>query len=365
MRVLFVNENLGGHATMHLHLARALEERSDVEAEFLHVPAPTLGRRIVSASVPGLARWDADLQPARAKLAAAAWVRRHLRERVADFDVVHFYSHNSALLARETVAGRPWVVSTDSTNEINAVTLPYRSAGRLTAASTRLIRRFEDPVISEATAVVAHSAFAARSLRDDYGRSDVPVVPFGIMPPAVPIERTTPTTPVITFVGKTLAGKGGEMLLRAFARLSRPAELVLVTWEDVAPQPGVTVVNDIHPGDPRLSEILSRTTVLAIPSKVDTFGYASLEAMAHGVAVVASTVGAHDELIADGETGLLVDPDDEDALVLALDTLVGDPARAAAMGAAGRERFAGRFDARITTAQLVDVLHETVGSFSH
>ncbi len=362
MRVLFVNENLGGHATLHLHLARALEQRDDVQAEFLHVPAPRLARRVVGASVPGLARWDADLQPARAKLAAAAWVRRRLRDRAADFDVVHFYSHNSALLARDAVAGRPWVVSTDSTNEINAVTLHYRDPGRFTAASTRLIRRFEDPVIAEATSVVAHSAFVARSLSQDYGRTDVPVIPFGIMPPEASVRRETPTTPVITFIGKTMAGKGGDLLLRAFARLSRPAELVLVTRESVSPRPGVTVINDLTPGDPRLSEVLSRTTVLAMPSKVDTFGYASLEAMAHGAAVVASTVGAHDELIVDGETGLLVEPDDEDALVAALDLLVGDPGRAAAMGAAGRERFAERFDARTTTAALLDVLHDAAGT---
>ncbi len=346
---------------MHLHLARALSEHAHVDADFLNVPAPSFLRRVAGASVPGLSRIDADLQPLRAKLAAAAWVRRRLRERAAAYDVVHLYSHNSALLARGALDGLPWVISTDSTNEFNGVTLPYRDPGRGTPTTIALTRRFEDPVIAGATRVVAHSAWVARALRDDYGRTDdIPVIPFGIMPPDVPPTRPLPATPVITFIGNSLAGKGGDLLLRAYERLSLPAELVLVTRESVAPRPGLTVINDLRPGDPRLSEILARTTVLSIPSKVDTFGYASLEAMAHGVAVVASTVGAHTEIIAHGETGLIVEPDDEDGLVEALEKILADPALAASMGAAGRARFAERYDARKTTASLVDVLHEAV-----
>ncbi len=267
---------------MHLHLRHALAEYDDISADFLHVPPPSFGRRLVSASVPGLSRLDADLQPLRAKLAAAHWVRRHLEDRLAGVDVVHFYSQNSALLALGHLGGTPWMVSTDSTNEFNGITLPYRSPGRYTPATIALTRRFEDPVIAGAHRVVAQSTWVAQALRDDYGRTDdIPVIPFGITAPPAPASWSKPPTPVITFVGNALAPKGGHALLRVFARLRHPAELVLVTREQVNPRPGLTVVNDLRPGDPRLSEILSRTTVLAIPSKTDTFGYASLEAMAH------------------------------------------------------------------------------------
>ena len=99
MRVLFVNENIGGHATVHLNLERALSGHPEIEATFLHVPRPPLGRRIVSASVPGLGRLDLDLQPLRAQLAVSAFVRRRLLNIVADFDVIHVYTHNAALLS--------------------------------------------------------------------------------------------------------------------------------------------------------------------------------------------------------------------------------------------------------------------------
>ncbi len=78
--------------------------------------------------------------------------------------------------------------------------------------------------------------------------------------------------------------------------------------------------------------------------------------------MVASSIGAHAELVSDGESGFVIDADDDDALLVALETLVSDPARAAAMGAAGRARFDAMFDARTTTARLVDVLREVAAS---
>jgi alpha-maltose-1-phosphate synthase len=361
MRVLFVNENLGGHATMHLNLRAVLSERDDISADFLDVPAPTLGRRLAAAAVPGLGHLDADLQPLRAKLAAARWVRRRLAERVDDYDVIHLYTQNAALLSRELLRGRAWVVSTDSTNEVNAVTLPYRRQGLGTPLTTALIRRFEDPVLLSATRVVAQSGWVAEDLRERYGRpGPIPVIPFGILPPPDEPAAPRPAEPLITFVGATMAAKGGDLLLRAFDRLPPGPRLVLVTRDPVAPGPRVEVIRDMVPGDPRLSDLLRRTTVLVAPSRVDTFGYAALEAMAHGVPVVASDVGAHAELVEHGATGLIVPQDDEGAVLAALRTMLADPDRAADMGRAGRDRFAEHFDARNTTQRLVEVLREAM-----
>jgi starch synthase len=64
----------------------------------------------------------------------------------------------------------------------------------------------------------------------------------------------------------------------------------------------------------------------------------ALEAMERGRAVVASAVGGLPEIVADGETGLLVPPGDAGALADAVIELAGDPERARAMGAAGRRR---------------------------
>jgi len=74
---------------------------------------------------------------------------------------------------------------------------------------------------------------------------------------------------------------------------------------------------------------------------------------------VALGVAAVPEVVDDGTTGVLVDPDaDDDALAAAIAGILGDPVRARAMGRAGRARALERFDARVTTARLVEVLEE-------
>ena len=69
----------------------------------------------------------------------------------------------------------------------------------------------------------------------------------------------------------------------------------------------------------------------------EPFGLPVVEAMAAGRPVVASRAGGIPELVADGRTGLLVEPGDPLALADALLTLLADPERARAMGAAGRK----------------------------
>jgi glycosyltransferase involved in cell wall biosynthesis len=81
---------------------------------------------------------------------------------------------------------------------------------------------------------------------------------------------------------------------------------------------------------------LSRLVVL--PSLAESFGFAALEGMALGRPVVASRAGGLPEVVADGETGLLVDVGDAPGLARALTALLRDPERAAQMGGRGRER---------------------------
>jgi glycosyltransferase involved in cell wall biosynthesis len=70
-----------------------------------------------------------------------------------------------------------------------------------------------------------------------------------------------------------------------------------------------------------------------------------MEAQSQGLPVVASRLSAIPELVVDGETGLLVPPDDPDALAGVLLRLIGDPALRRALGDAGERRVRGRFDA--------------------
>ncbi len=365
-RVLFVNENLGGHATMHLALRRALEAHPEVNAEFLDVPWPGRVRRVVGASVPGLARLDLDLQALRYQMAQSVHLRSLLRNRLDHVDVVHAYSQHAVLMCDGVLRNRPSVVSTDCTTIQNAHHLPYRTPTRFTARASRIAQRLERRVFESATLVVAQSEWAAESLRATCGVTDdrLRVIPFGIVPFELPRRRRPTGRPQVTFIGASMSRKGGWRLLRAYRKhLRGVCVLNLVTHDRVVPEPGVRVFHDFVPGDARLPGLLADTAVFAFPSEIDTFGYAPLEAMAAAVPVVATRCNALPEIIEDGVTGLFVDPDD-DALAAAISALLADEERASGMGAAGRQRVLERFDARVTTLRLLDVLEEARRRFA-
>jgi glycosyltransferase involved in cell wall biosynthesis len=81
-----------------------------------------------------------------------------------------------------------------------------------------------------------------------------------------------------------------------------------------------------------------RAAIFCLPSRQEGFGIVFLEAMACGKPVVAARVAAVPETVIDGETGLLVEPDDPEGLARGLGSLLSDPVRRDVMGRAGRRR---------------------------
>jgi glycosyltransferase involved in cell wall biosynthesis len=144
--------------------------------------------------------------------------------------------------------------------------------------------------------------------------------------------------------------KGIDVLIEAAALMKAPVQLELYgvgalgeELERQAREAGVDArfhgfVADVRSRLPELD-------VLVQPSRADNLPLAILEAMACGVPVVGTRVGGIPELVVDGETGLLVAPEDPAALAAALDSLASSPERRQAMGLAGRERAAEHFSA--------------------
>lgn len=89
--------------------------------------------------------------------------------------------------------------------------------------------------------------------------------------------------------------------------------------------------------------VLAESDVYVLPSRSEAFPNGVIEAMAAGLPVVATAVGGILELVDDGRTGVLVPPDDPAALARAIQRLLDDPARAAALAQAGRAAIAARF----------------------
>jgi len=366
VRLLFLNENIGGHATVHVNIRRALEERPEVEATFVDVPSPGLLRRLAAAPVPGLARLDADLQPLRYQLMRSLAARRRVPRPVDGFDAVHAYTQNVALLNVRLLRALPSVVTVDSTNTLNAYRLPYRDPTWFTGRLLPITRAFERRVYNAASAIVANNDPAAGSLRETYGVSDakIHVIPFGVTPPAEPAQLPQAGTPRITFVGTPLRRKGGLRLLELHQRSLRDrCQLTLVTREPVPPAPNVEVIDDLAQGDPRLWDVLRRTSIFVFPSPIDQAPNAVLEAMAAGLPVVALRVSGLPEMVDDGVTGVLVDPDAaDDALLTVISSLLDDPDRQARMGAAARQRCLERFDARASVDRLLEVFVSVAAS---
>jgi hypothetical protein len=101
-------------------------------------------------------------------------------------------------------------------------------------------------------------------------------------------------------------------------------------FEEAAGDRGIILDPSRLPGD------LATVDALVYLSNSEGLGSGILLAMAHGLPVIASNVGGIPEIVADGRTGLLVE-NNVAAIRDALDALAGDPARARAMGAAGRD----------------------------
>jgi len=360
LRALFVNENIGGHATVHQALRRCLTLRDDVRAEFVDVPDPGLLGRLARLPVPVLARQDLDLQPLRAQLARSLWVRRKLaaRLRSAEVDVVHIYTQNCALASSGLLRQVPSVVTTDSTTELNAYRIPYRSPTRFTPWSVRASIPLERRVLDAADRVVANSGFVAESLRSTYGIAEakLSVLPFGVWLPPPPPPRPY-RRPTIAFVGHQLERKGGLRLLQIHQReLRERCDLLLVTTERVPNLPGVRVVSDLKGGSDRLWGLLQQADIMCFPSIIDQAPNAVLEGAAAGLPVVAHPVAAISEMVKHGVTGLLVPAGDDAALLAALNALIDDPVRRRDMGRRAREHMERHYDMRSAAEHLVTVL---------
>jgi glycosyltransferase involved in cell wall biosynthesis len=155
-----------------------------------------------------------------------------------------------------------------------------------------------------------------------------------------------PEAPVILVVSRLRWEKGLDVLVQALDRFSDIGTLH-------------TIVIGVGPEETRLRQLAARcrvpvhflghrqdigrwlgaADVIAMPSRRESFGRVTLEAMAAGRPLVASRVGGLTEAVVEGETGVLVPPDDAAALAAALRSVLVDPAGRSRMGRAARRRY--------------------------
>ncbi|GAA1842638.1 glycogen synthase [Pseudonocardia ailaonensis] len=189
-------------------------------------------------------------------------------------------------------------------------------------------------------------------------------------------NNVDPDRPSVVFVGRITRQKGLSHLVAAAHAISSDAQVVLCAGapdtpeiaaeteqavaELAASRPGVIWVRRML-GTAEVRQLLSAATVFVCPSVYEPLGIVNLEAMACGTAVVASDVGGIPEVVDDGVTGTLVHWDEADVegfrrdLAAAIDAVLADPARAAAMGEAGRQRAIREFTWQAAAEKTVDI----------
>lgn len=153
------------------------------------------------------------------------------------------------------------------------------------------------------------------------------------------LERL-PTEPYIMFVGPFRKTKGLEILFDAYARLTSPPPLVLIGMkghDTPASFPaGAVVLEDV----PQAAVLAAWDGAMfgVMPSLwPEPYGAVVAEAMSRGRPVIGTLIGGHADIV-DETCGVLVRQGDAGALAAAMQELIDDPARRAAMGAAARER---------------------------
>ncbi len=110
-------------------------------------------------------------------------------------------------------------------------------------------------------------------------------------------------------------------------------------------------------------DILAALDIFVLPSLWEGLPLALLEAMAASLPVVATTVGGVPEVVVDGETGLLVPPQNPQSLAHALLTLLRDPARRCKMGQAGRKRVEKYFTVERMVQQTEALYEDLIGGW--
>ena len=167
----------------------------------------------------------------------------------------------------------------------------------------------------------------------------------------------------LAFIGGHFERKGGKLLLDVFRnRVRGRCELTIATRDPVPEEPGVRVLRGLSAGSEGLRAVLREADAFVLPTLADCHSIASLEAMASGLPVILTRIGAGSEIVEEGRSGLLVDAGSAEGLAAAIEALAADRARARAMGERGRAIVLEKFDTPVLASRIADELHAAVAS---
>jgi len=260
------------------------------------------------------------------------------------------------------VFGIPYIISLRGGDVPGFRPYDFQRYHKMLAPFLRLIWR-------DASAVVANSN-GLRQLANIFdARFEIPIIPNGVDLQEYATEVRAWSPPRLLSVGRLVHQKGLDLALRALAQLKD------LEWEwciaGDGPQIKVlrSLANELgiqdritFPGwrsHAELVECYKGSNLFLFPSRHEGMPNVVLEAMASGLPVIASRIAGNEELVVDGETGLLFPSEDVEALCVALRTLLTDASQRQVMGNASRRRVEALYSWE-NTAQQYTLLLERV-----
>ena len=234
--------------------------------------------------------------------------------------------------------------------------------------------------LAEAIVVNSSATAAARIRRLPGAAAKLTIVPNGVDParfaPGPADARLgdslglDPGVPVVGYFGRLERGKGVDVLVDAATRLHAklPATAFLFVGEGplretlVARAEAAGLLARFAGQRDDVAALLRLCAVVVLPSRQEAFGRILIEAMAAGVPVVASAVGGIPEVCVDGVTGLLVPPEDPDALAVAIALTLTDQAATAARVTAATADVHARFALAAHAARVEAVYAQVLGT---
>ena len=372
-RVAFVNGGILGLLSYAAWLRRTFPDDRELHAEHFVLTEDLSPRERVLRRALCARFWpdssgirNLDLARYRQELNSGLLARHRLLARgLEHFDVLHFHRQASAYASLDLMQRVPAIVSIDCTQTC----VLQDAASALERWSLGFNVRRDGASLRRAAALVSTSQWTARDVRRLYPDCATPI---HVLPNPAPLdlfdtgwldERRARAggRPQCLFMGGDFPRKGGYDLLAAWnaGGFADRADLTLVTeWRLGALPAGVRQLRGIRGHTPAWIRAWREADVFVMPTRNEAFGLVFQEAAAAGLPAIGSQLNAVPEIIADGETGILIPPGDVSSLVQALEALVGSAELRDRLGRNARQKIERDAHPDAHRRQLVALISE-------
>lgn len=362
LRFCFVMEQTLGHVTHAQNLARWAAQAPDIAATWIHVKPEGSD---IWERFPGV-RGNWSLKASlRAKDALNAYLKTETP------NALFFHTQTLALFSPPFMKRIPGVVSLDAT-PINYDTVG-EAYGHKPGAGWLEKQKFNwhCAVFQQAAALTTWCHWAKESLVSDYGAdaNKITVIPpgvdmanwsFGSEKAGRPQENDRPIRLLI--VGGDFERKGGRYLIDAYrTELYKTCTLDVATkeaWvgEELKGVAGATVHYGLTANSAPLKALYANADIFVFPTLADCLPIAVMEAMAAGLPVVATDVGALREEVVPDVNGLIVPPKDSPSIIAAVQELAADGGKRREMALQSRVLAERHFNAETNYNAILDLL---------